>query len=200
MANTRPRRAFRQLLAGGTVLVLVASATFVLGRALISNFASAIAEITATITTTTPPFDPQSAIDDLPYPAAAVAIAGAVEAQLVLDRVTGRATHIIGSTPDPSSNDIDIRYQDRGGSTLTLIARGITVGKPRTSSMTVILTTSGQTFSAQPGDCALIVHRFEYVRDRRSQRLAPTFAGELQCAIAELRSNAIATFVAAFDL
>ena len=189
-------RLLRQLLAGSTVLLLVASITYVLGRALMPAFTSAIADITASIPTTAPVFDPQEVIDDIPQPAAAVVITGAVEDQLVLDR----ANFFTDPVSDPSSKDIDTRYEG-GASTLLLRATDITVGEPRTSSMTVILTTSGLTFVAQPGDCVLLVHRFEYVSAPRNPppALAPTFAGELECTVAELRGGAVATFIVAFD-
>jgi hypothetical protein len=191
-------RLLRQLLAGSTVLLLVASITYVLGRALMPAFTSAIADITASIPTTAPVFDPQEVIDDIPQPAAAVVITGAVEDQLVLDR----ANFFTDPVSDPSSKDIDTRYEG-GASTLLLRATDITVGAPRTSSMTVILTTSGLTFAAQAGDCVLLVHHFEYVSVPSSPpqppALAPTFAGELECTVAELRGGAIATFVVAFD-
>jgi hypothetical protein len=192
-------RILRQLLAASAVLLLVASVTYVLGRAFMPAFTSAIADIAASIPTTAPAFDPQEVIDDIPQPAAAVVITGAVEEQLVLDRVTFRPADI-GNRPDLSSKDIDIRYEG-GASTLLLRATNITVGEPRTSSMTMILTTSGLSFVAQPGDCVLVVHHFEYVPAPRNPppALAPTFAGELECTVAELRSGAIATFVIAFD-
>lgn len=194
-------RLLRQILAGSTALLLVASVTYVLGRSLMPAFTSTIADITASIPTTAPAFNPQEVIDAIPQPAAAVIITGAIEDHLVLDQVARRATDV-RNRPDQSSEDIDIQYQGQGGS-LTLVAMGITVGEPRTSSMTVILSTRGSTFVAQPGDCVLLVHRFEYVSLPRvppaSPTLAPTFAGELDCTVAELRSGAVATFVVAFD-
>ncbi|MEX1208475.1 MAG: hypothetical protein WEE36_07725 [Acidimicrobiia bacterium] len=199
MPSARPSRVLRQLLAGSTVLLLVASVTYVLGRALMPAFTSAIADITASIPTTAPVFDPQEVIDDIPISAAAVVITGAIEDHLVLD-VT--RFPFVDPVSDPSSKDIDIRYEG-DASTLLLRATDITVGAPRTSSMTVILTTSGLTFAAQPGDCVLLVHHFEYVSvpssPPQSPALAPTFAGELECTVAELRGGAIATFVVAFD-
>jgi len=198
MGSTGRDRLLRQLLAGVAMLLLVASVTYVLGRALMPAFTSAIADRAASIPTTAPVFDPKEVIDEIPIPAAAVVITGAVEDQFVLDR----ANFFTDPVRDPSSKDIDIRYEG-GASTLLLRATDVTVGEPRTESMTVILTTSGLTFAAQPGDCVLLVHRFEYVSVPSSPpqppALAPTFAGELECTVAELRSKAIATFVIAFD-
>lgn len=197
MGRTRRDRLLRQLVAATTALALVASVTYIVGRAVMPHLAFALDDIAADITTTMPPFDPQKAIDDLFDPAAAVDISGAVDAQLVLDQLILRGSDFT-NRPDPSSYDIDANYQGGSGSTLRLKVSGVTIGEPRTQSMTVILTTSGQTFSAQPGDCTLLVHRFEYV-PAPPDRLAPTFAGELECTVAELRSGAIATFVIAFD-
>ncbi|MEX1208961.1 MAG: hypothetical protein WEE36_10250 [Acidimicrobiia bacterium] len=192
MGSSRHARLLRQLLAGSGALALVASATFVLGRVTMSEFTSVIHDVS----TTAPTFDPQGVIDALPTPAAAVVITGAVDAQLVLDHLIWQST--VTNRPDASSYDIDVSYQGGSGSALRLKVSGITIGEPRTQSITAILTTSGQTFSAQPGDCTLLVHRFEYV-PAPPDRLEPTFAGELSCTTAELRSQDLATFIAAFD-
>jgi hypothetical protein len=199
MGSTGRNRLLRQLLAGVAALALVASITYILGRALMPHFASTIADITATITTTSPSFDPQQVIDDLPYPAAAVAITGAVEDQLVLGQPVGTSGLDV---VDPSSNDIDIRYQGEQGSSLRILARGVAVGEPRSTALTVIIAKAGLTFSAQAGDCTLLVHRFEYTtvtRPAGNPTYVPFFAGQLDCTIAELRSGELATFRIAFD-
>jgi len=198
----RRDRVLSQLLGGLITFSLILAATFVTGRVFLPSTESALGDITGTLVTTTTQLDPRRTLDDLPYPAAAVVISGAIEDRLILDRVVREAT--IGRGPDPSSNDIEIRYTD-GGSTLTLIVRGVTIGVAHTEPFTVILTTAGQTFSAHPGDCNLLIDRFEYTSlpptpPLTTSRLVATFAGQLTCTnVLELRTRAAASFFAAFD-
>ncbi len=165
------QRGGRDLLVGALAIGLVISATYLAGRVSLPP-----PDNTQANETTSRALDPAAEVAARPEVLAVIDASGAVEGRLLLDRTVPNAQ--IQSWPDGSSDDIDIKYEGPEA-TLRLLARGITVGVARTDRITLILTYDGKTFNAHPGDCVLMISRFEYLRFEGM--LTASFVAELTC-------------------
>ncbi len=186
------RRGGRDLLAGALAIGLVISATYLAGRVFLPP-----PDNTQANETTSRALDPAAEVAARPEVLAVIDASGAVEGRLLLDRTVPNAQ--IHSGPDGSSDDIDIKYEG-AGATLRLLAPAITVGVARTDRITLIVTYEGKTFNAHPGDCVLMISRFEYLHSAGFPRLTASFVAELTCTeIADIRSGDTLSFTAVID-
>ena len=184
------RRGGRDLLAGVLAIGLVISVTYLAGRVSLPP-----SDNTQSSQTTSGALDPAAEVAARPEVLAVIDASGAVEGRLLLDRIVWNAH--MHSGPDGSSDDIDIKYEGPEAR-LRLVAREITVGVARTDRITLILTYDGKAFLAHPGDCVLMISRFEYLRFERI--LTASFAAELTCnEIADMRSDDTLSFTAVID-
>ena len=190
------QRGGRDLLIGALAIGLVISATYLVGRVSLPP-SSAPPDITQASPMTSRALDPAAEVAARPEVLAVIDASGAVEGRLLLDRAVPNAQ--IHSGPDGSSDDIDIKYEG-AGATLRLLAPAITVGVARTDRMTLLVTYEGKTFNAHPGDCVLMVSRFEYLHSAGFSRLTASFVAELTCTeIADIRSGDTLSFTAVID-
>jgi hypothetical protein len=189
------RRIGRDVVAGSVAIGLVVAATYLASRAFIP---SASPDTTEASRETPTAADALAEVAELFGSNAVIYASGALEQRLILD---GKIPSIVfGPGPDPSSYDIDIQYQG-SGTQLTLAAKGITVGEPRTDRILLVLTIDGMNFNAHSGDCTLLVTHFEYSQSSDgTSRLIASFSGALACTdLSELRSDQTLSFTGAFD-
>ena len=186
------RRGGRDLLAGALAIGLVISATYLAGRVSLPP-----PDNTQADETTSGELDPAAEVAARPEVLAVIDASGAVEGQLLLNRIVPNAQ--VQSRPDGSSDDIDIKYEGPEA-TLRLLAPAITIGVARTDRMTLLVTYEGKTFNAHAGDCVLMISRFEYLHSTGFPQLTASFAAELTCTeIADMRSDDTLSFTAVID-
>jgi hypothetical protein len=199
-----PRAAIRDLVVAVSGFAITFSLIFVMGRVFIPSFGATIGDVDIAATGGSPLLDLRTDLAALHPPAAVLEATGALEGRFVLDRTVfvsrfGRPRNIVNVGKDVPV-DIDVKFS-AGGLILTLVAEQVPVGEPRRDRMTVVVTADGQTFSAQPGSCAIELFESGVLTRNTGlgQAISPSYSGQVTCTdVAEIRSGALVSFTAVF--
>jgi hypothetical protein len=206
---SRPAGWRRDLLFGLVAFLVVFATVYIVGRAAMPVFRSALGDIeladagdggagevsVVALRADLAPFE---------RPVALLQASGAVDGRVLLGHGEAQGGFFLPDDFEEGSVvpvDVNVRFSG-SGAVLTLIADQMPVDEPRSEGMTVVLTSGGQTFNAARGACTLelIDSGYSILSRPWGQVLTPHFAGHLACGeVSELRSGNLVSFVAVFD-
>lgn len=211
------RRAARDIGVAILGFALIMGVSYTLGRALVPAFPQALGDLDLSPTTTVgegggvltlEEMHEEVAADDFPA-VAYVQVEGAIEGAFRLNLTDYREWQDEGVVEGPTL-DLDMKYYsgyDTNEPTLTITARGLEVGSPRTERYTVVLSQGVHTFLADPGQCSieLLDLRFTtlppaFGSASSDDRTMPVFLAQAVCEGVEvLRGDDTVSFTVVFD-
>ncbi|HSM02612.1 MAG TPA: hypothetical protein VK960_09285 [Acidimicrobiia bacterium] len=218
----RGRRVIRDVVAAAAAFMIVFAVAYVSGRASIpveieaAADAAAIGEVPtggSAVMGDDAFSDPaeasleslQAQLAAMDPPAALLAATGAVEGRLVLDGGESVSSNFlpVGDHDDEElAMDVNARFSGTDA-TFTVVADALQIGKPKTESVSVVLSIQGLMFFSQAGMCTVELLDLGYTLEQSiyGRLSVPYFEGHLACdGVPELRSGEPLSFTAVFEL